>query len=298
MSGFDRMRRRMLYEGGGLPTSDGRYVETKYKSFKVGLNNSYQAETITFNNKEYRCLINEQKLKENYDLKTISIDYSAGMAGGDVFYWNRTDSHWLVCMQYLTEEAYFKAEIRKCDYKIGKYWVYMRGPVETTIQWDIKHQIEFNRLNYSLLIYVTKNEETEALFKRFAIIKFDGHRWRVAATDKYSQEGIIEVYLEEYFDNTMEDEAQKLPEIVEQVNGEPFINGKQLVYAFEKNVVYTVDGLEGGRFEVDSAKVKIKSQTEQSCTIDVLTGRTGSFVLKYIINNEEKVNLKINIKSV
>lgn len=298
MSGLDRMKKRMLYEGGGLPTSDGRYVETKLKSFKVALKNSYQAEDITFNNKQYRCLITEDKVKENYDLKILSIDWSAGITCGDTFYWNRTDTNWLVCLQHLTEESYFRAEIRRCDYKLGKYWVYVRGPVETTIQWEQKHQIEFNRLNYSLLVYITKNEETENLFKRFSIIKFDGHRWRVAATDKYSQKGIIEAYLEEYFDNTPEDEAMVVPEIKEQTNGEPFINGKQFVFIYEKNIVYTVDGLEGGHFEVASAKVKIKEQTDTSCTLDILSGRGGEFDLKYIINNEEKVKLKITIKSV
>ena len=44
------MKKRMLFEGGGKPTSDGRNVTGKLLSFRSALWNSYQAEDITFKN--------------------------------------------------------------------------------------------------------------------------------------------------------------------------------------------------------------------------------------------------------
>ena len=126
------------------------------------------------------------------------------MKNSSTFYWDRTGTHWLEYLQDYSEEAYLRASILRCNYEIDvnghKYWVYLRGPEETDLVWRQKHQIEFNELNYSILLYVEKNEETLEYFNRFQISKFDGHNWRVATTDKYSQNGIIEVYLEEYFD--------------------------------------------------------------------------------------------------
>ena len=59
MSGLDRMKQRMEYDGGDV---DGRLVKAKFKSFHAALK-SYQCEWITFNDKIHRCLINADKLK-------------------------------------------------------------------------------------------------------------------------------------------------------------------------------------------------------------------------------------------
>lgn len=302
MSGLDRMKKRMLFEGGGIGNSDGRNVNGKLLSFRSALWDSYQAEWITLDNdetqKQYRCLINPDKLKENYDQKEISIDFDAGLAEGQTFYWIRTNTHWLVYLQRFEEEAYFRAQIRRCDHKIGNYWVYLRGPVETALVWRQKHQIEFNELNYSIMFYIEKNEETLAKFKRFEIIKFDGHNWRVATTDKYSQPGLIEVYLEEYFDNTMEDASIEPEEIVQDQN-EAYIDGPQFVKPFDTNVSFSIVGLTNGKFTVNSSKVKIIDSSETSCILEILTGKSAQFDLIYKSNDSEiaDVVLPVTIKS-
>lgn len=300
MNGLDRMKKRMDYYGGD--TSDGRNVRGKWLSFNSALNNSYQAEDITFNEQKCRCLINPDKLKADYDQKVISIDFKYGMKNGDVFYWDRTGCYWLVYLQDHCEEAYFRAEIRRCDYEIEinkhRYWVYLRGPVETAIVWRQKHQIEMNDLNYSILLYVTKNKETLQFFSRFQIVKFDGHNWRVAATDKYSQSGIIEVYLEEYFDNAMEDNMV-IPEIVEPDKMHPYIDGPQVVRPYDAEVAYSIVGYTSGEFVVNSSKVEIIKTDEKSCKLNILTGRAGEFILTFTSSDdpEKKVELPIKIKS-
>ena len=299
-SGLEKMKKRLNYDG--YDYNDNQIVKGKYNSFKSALRASYQAEWIELNDNKYRCLINPDKLKENYDQKEISIDFDSKIKNGDIFYWNRTNHYWLVYLQDYSEEAYFRASIRRCDYQIDvngtPYWIYLRGPVETALIWRQKHQIEFNELNYSILFYIQKNEETVDYFSRLKIVKFDGHTWRVAATDKYSQEGIIEVYLEEYFDNDMED-AEVPVEIVEQDTTQPYIDGPQLVRPYDTNLSYSIVGLKGGKFVVNSNKVIINNSTETSCVLEILTGRAGSFDLIYQFddNKKEDITLKVTIQS-
>ena len=298
MSSLDRMKTRTSFNG--YETRDKWIVKDKYTSFKDALRISYQAEFITFEDKQFRCLINPDKLKEDYDQKMISIDFEAGMRNGSTFYWDRTKSHWLVYLQDHSEEAYFRASIRRCDYQIEvnehPYWIYLRGPVETAIIWRQKHQIEFNDLNYSILFYIEKNEETEEFFKRFQIVKFDGHNWRVAAVDRYSQDGIIEVYMEEYFDNEMED-AMVEPVVIEPDKMHPYIDGPQIVRPFDTNLSYSIVGTSSGAFVVNSNKVKVIETNETSCVLEITSGKSGQFNLIYRRDDEEDIVLDVIIKS-
>ena len=290
---------RIQYAGGVM---DNRVDKSKLHSMQMALQNSYQAEWITLNDNQYRCLINPDKLKEDYDQKVISIEHSAGMKEGDVFYWDRTDTHWLVYLQQHSESAYFRAQIRRCNYEIEvnkhKYWVYLRGPVETALVWRQKHNIEFNDLNYSLLIYVTKNEETLDFFKRFKILKIDGHRWRVAATDIFSQGSIIEVYLEEFFDNSLEDEQIKKEPIIFGEE-EPYIDGPQFVEPYQTEIKYSlVNNLNAtGAFLVSSKKVKIVNSDNNSCIINVISGKAGEFKIIYREEGKEDLELNVTIES-
>ena len=176
MSGLSRLNRRMQYYGGD---ADDRNNKGKLRSMLAAQRNSYQAEWIEYKGETWRCLINPSKLTEDYDRKTISIVHEAGMEEGDVFYWTRTNKHWMVSQQQHTEEAYFRAQIDICNYEIDidntKYWIYLRGPVETALDWTSKHNLHINNLNYTLVITIKKNEQTKAFFNRFKVIKIDGH---------------------------------------------------------------------------------------------------------------------------
>lgn len=300
---LDTMKKRMEYAGGD---ADGRNVKGKLKSMLGALQNSYQAEWITINEDDeekkarWRCLINPDKLKEDYDQKEISIEFESNLKEGDVFLWDRTNTHWIVYLQEFSEEAYFRASIRRCDYQIDvdgtKYWIYLRGPVETTIQWNQKHQIYFNDLNYTIIMYVPKTEQTLNFFERHKIIKFDNHNWVVNAVDRYSQKGIVEVVLGESFDNEMEDNMI-VPEVTIPDEELPHISGPQFVSVFDENVPYEIKNANNGKFVVSSSKVEISSATETSCEISILTGKSGSFNLIYQRDGEEDIVLNITIES-
>ena len=109
-------------------------MKDKLRSLKRALLYSYQAATaILSDGKEFRCLINPDKNKPAYDNKILSIPYkdiclNAPRMGktsegeididikpGDVFIWKETNTHWLVYLEYIEEDAYFRSEIRRCD---------------------------------------------------------------------------------------------------------------------------------------------------------------------------------------
>ena len=300
---LETMKKRISFAGGD---ADGRNTKGKLKSLLGALQNSYQAEWIITNEEDelnkarWRCLINPDKLKEDYDQKEISIQFEANLKEGDVFLWERTDTHWLVYLQEYSEEAYFRASIRRCDYQIDidgtKYWIYMRGPVETTVQWNQKHQIIFNNMNYTIIMYIPKNEVTSNFFERHKIIKFDNHNWKVNAVDRYSQKGVIEVVLGETFDNEMEEE-KIVPEIITPDESLPYISGPQYVKPYDENLVYEIKNANNGTFVVNSSKVKINESTENSCVITILTGKSSSFDLLYKIDGSDDIVLPITIES-
>jgi hypothetical protein len=320
MSGFDRMKTRIASRG---ESADDRIVKDKYDSFQAALKRpSYQSETITLLDKEgkltdqeWRCLINPSRLTEQFDKKVISIDYAAGLKEGDVFYWNRTGLYWLVNLQQHTEEAYFRGTITRAEFEIeieGRhYWAILKGPDETTTDWREKHQIWFNNLNLSMSIEIAKNSSTINYFKRHNIVKMkqtypdvdtdeiitEEHRWKVVATDKYSSDKTIQVYLQEYFDNEMEDQ-QIVPEepVVDKMN--PYIEGPSAVNPFDQEIPYAVVGLTGGRWGITNTKaVKIVESNEKECCIDVITSKSGSFKLIYRTEDGTQIEKDIIIKS-
>ena len=302
MRGLDMMKTRIVFLGEG---ADERLVEGKLRSMHAALENSYQAEWVIFNKgtshkRKFKALINPDKLKDDYDKKIISIDFEAGAKIGDVFYWERTNTYWMITLQHYEEEAYFRGSIQRCDYQLDinghKYWIYLRGPVETTTQWRQKHKIEMNDLNYSLLMYIVKNEETLEFFSRHQIVSFDGHRWKIAATDKYSSNGYIQVYLDEYFDNEFEETSEIEEEVIID-NGVPYIDGPQNVTALDCSIVYQIKNISNGEFVVNSDKVKIVKTDMNTCVIDITSGKSGSFDIIYKVDGILQAAMKVKISS-
>ena len=318
MSGLDRMIKRAAYEG--YDSADGRNVSGKYKSFQAALKNSYQAEWITLNKGEenearWRCLINASRLTEQFDKKVISIDFDSGVEEGTVFYWDRTDRYWIINLQQHTEEAYFRGIITRADYTIDvdgeDYWVSVRGPVETTTVWNQKHGIAWNDLNYSMVIQIKKDSRTVPYFTRHKVVKMklaypdatteehleEWHNWKVVATDKYSEERVMQIYLKEWYDNEAED-AMISPEEPEQDLMKPHIEGPAMVHAFDENLSYSIVGLGDGKFVVDSSKIKISSSTKTSCVIDVLSSKSMEFTLTFIADDGHVVEQLIKVQSI
>lgn len=310
------MKRRLDFLGG--EESNNRIVQSKLKSFHAALKNSYQAEWITLHKGEETeekvlCLINPSRLTEEFDKKVLSIDFKYNVKEGDIFYWDRTNMYWMINFQQHTEEAYFRGIITRCEHQAiiddKLYWITLRGPMETDLEWINKHNLYINNLNYSMRMEISKNKHTMEYFSRFKIIKIqnkyfddDGteyieeHRWQVVATDKYSSNHIIEVYLKEYADNPMEDLMVK-EELPEQDTSIPYIDGPREVYAFDESLVYTIKNINNGSFVVNSNLIKVKEMNSDSISLDILTGRTGSFDIIYKVEGFDDIILNVKIKS-
>lgn len=98
-------------------------------------------------------------------------------------------------------------------------------------------------------MYITKDEKTEAFFHRFSKIKINGKPWEVQAMDNMSSDGIIILYLKEWYQNSIadakqeEDAAAEVTSIIPE--DKPVIEGPSEVYPYDKKV-YTIKNAEGG----------------------------------------------------
>ena len=259
MSNFEMMRKRLEWQGG--IAQEDRMIKDKWRTLLRVLKYSYQACDIALAQAqqeildeglepEYpivRALINPDKNKQDYDDKILSVDYIHQFKPGDVFEWKNTGTHWIIYLQQLTEDAYFRGEIRRCRYKIkfkdedGNIcytYAAIRGPVETQIDSIQKNQERIDKPNLSLNILMPRNEVTIKAFDRYKEFILDGRCWKVKAVDPISmtvdRQGVLEVNAQEdYINEVTDDEINEIKDglIVEpdestpnsEINGETFI---------------------------------------------------------------------------
>ena len=322
------LNKRLQYQGGN---QEQRFIKDKLIGLKRALLYSYQAATaVLADGRQFRCLINPNRNKPAYDNKILSIPYKdiclnspkigktsqgeeeIGIKPGDVFIWKETDTHWLVYLEYIEEDAYFRSEIRRCDQqvKIGdkSYWVYIRGPVETSIEWTQKAGIEWNTLNYSLVMYITSDELTNSHFERFKTIKIfnpkfnEEKTWQVVGVDPYYGDGILQIFLDEFFENTIADKAEK--EKQSAINKDssvnktaPYIKGPVSVTQYSK-AYYEICNADSGKWLL---KWKGQEQDLNSSLkiipLNVSIGELGKFTLIYRIQGNDDITLEVEIVS-
>ena len=320
------LNKRLKYQGGN---QQERFINDKLRSLKKALLYSYQAATVILSDgKEFRCLINPDKNKPAYDNKIISIPYKdvclniprvgkttqgeidIDLKLGSTFTWKETNTHWLVYLEYLEQDAYFRAEIRRCDQqvKIGQknYWVYIRGPVETSIEWSQKSGIEWNTMNYSLVMYITADENTNNYFERFKTIKILDPRkniektWQVVGVDPYYGDGIIQVFLDEFFENTIAEAAAE--ENQETGQQEPidetaaYINGPTQVQQYSK-AYYEICNAENGHWYILWGDEEKDLNSSLKILPLEIVGKLKSFTLIYRVEGQEDIKLDVKIIS-
>ena len=282
----------------------------------------------------FRCLINHDKLKVDYEDKIISIPFSECPIGkmdpidtdfhnGTVFKWvhgNKQewtpDTYWIVYMQYSQETAYFRAEIRKADEEIEiitidsegnensvTYRGWMTGPNETTAMWNVKKGVVWNDMNYTKLLYITKDEDTLAFFKRFDRVIINGKPWEIQAynesytSTKYAnyESGIIRVALKETYTSSNQfikeslNAAAQAEEIQTQNDAtytDARIDGPTKVYPYDI-ITYTAKNydevLNWSISDSTLAKIKSISQDGTTAIIQIITGVSNidGFDIKY-----------------
>ena len=336
MSGYNNLKKRLDYRGGARV--EDRMVADKLWSMKSAIHGgAYQHATVLLQEnqtdnlftRKFKALINPDKLKNDYDQKIISIPYKdiqlnapkqptttkgqveVGLKPGDVFYWEETDSYWIVYSHYKEELAYFRGDIRECEetVQIGEhtYHIYFKDSDETTIPWQQKGGISWNDINYSAIMYITQNDETLAYLHRFAKIKINNVPWEVAAVDRHGGKGIIEVALIEDYSNTIKDEQENIIKEEEQIKEQqkqeiiekelPYIDGADVVYPYD-TVSYTIKSVDSeGNWILNTKKAKVLNIDSTSITIEITTSRSGNFNLQYIIDDKIVTELTVTIAS-
>lgn len=274
---------RLQYAGGDQL---GRINKQKLRSLQSALKNDYNSRMIKTPLKSaWPCLINKNNLKPDYDKKIISVEFNSGLEAGDVFEILDDQTHWMVYLPILTETAYLRAEIIRCRYQLEidneMFWIYFQGPTETDLRWFIKQGTNFNELNLSGTIYIKNTPKTKEFFKRFTHLKIDGHTWEVQVTDSITVPGIIELEIQEYFDNPIEE----LPEVIKencisQIVGQTIVKqDKDYGYEiqsdlFNEKYSWSVDGN-------DRVKIKDIYRDGRLCKVHVYEGAIGSFRVYY-----------------
>lgn len=277
---------RLQYQGGDQL---GRINQQKLNSLRAALKNSYQTHMIkTFLHAAWPALINNNPagVKADYDKKYISVEYDAQLESGDVFEDLTDNTHWMIYLPVLTETAYLRAEIVRCRYTLTiddtTYWIYFQGPTETDLRWFQKKGINVNELNLSGTIYIKLNKQTRDFFERFTHIKVDGHIWEVQVTDSISVPGVLELEVQEYYDNPI----AELPEIVNETSSELAIIGETVVKqdttvgytipkeAVKKNVEWQVSGNDRVRLKEIHADGRI-------CEVRIYQGAIGTYTVSY-----------------
>ena len=323
---LELLNKRLQYQGGN---QEQRFINDKLHGLKKALLYSYQAATaILSDGREFRCLINPDKNKPAYDNKILSIPYKdiclnkprvgktsqsevqIKLKPGDTFTWKQTDSHWLVYLQALEEDAYFRSEIRRCDQQItiedNSYWVYIRGPVETSIEWNQKKGIEWNSLNYSLVMYITADEVTNNYFERFKTVKvldprYDKQKtWQVVGVDPYYGDGILQIFLDEFFENSIADAvAAQKPAQTGQENPvnetSAYISGPTQVTQYSK-AYYEINNAENGHWYLRwKGEEQNLNSSRKIIPLNVSIGELGTFTLIYRIQGQEDITLDVRI---
>ena len=306
VQGLADMSNRLKTMGGHRQQE--RMILDKRRSLDRAVWNSYQgADVIKVgieNSIPVRCLINPNKLKQDYDDKIISVGFEHNFKCGDIFEWIGTNTHWLIYLQDLTELAYFRGDIRKCSYQINwqdengithSTYAAIRGPVETKINFIQKHGISVDNPNHSLSILMPLNENTLKEFQRYNKFYLQGVNlaqsvcWRVEATDSISTPGILEITAIEYYANEAEDDidnglvgtlivSQDNPnteEVEEIILGETFIKPKKeysYIYQGELESNWKIDSKVPVKFEINNKEIKIKWQASYSGQFDICYG--------------------------
>ena len=319
---LNNLKKRIEYRGGRRQVD--RMIEDKERSFRESLFRSYQSATAVLEDgREFRCLINPNKISMEADDKMLSIPFEdiclnkerpdgektsygkekIGVKCGSVIEWKENGTHWIVYSQYLQEVAYFRGLMRQCENEYieisGKrFWYYLKGPDEKGIDWQKTKHFIFNELNYTVEIYISNTTETNEFFHRFKKLKIKGKPFEVQAVDDLSTDGILTVYLKEDYTNEWAQEEKS--EVVPPTSTLPVnvirIDGPIEVYPYDI-IEYQILNSKGGKWLLSNSRARILNQSESSVKIEITTGKSGSVSLIYKVDGMKDVIQNIEILS-
>ena len=288
-----------------------RMIQAKRKSFDRALFNSYQAAEVSpvgCPHQRQRALINVNQTKMDYDDKILSIGYEYKHKPGDIIQWHRRlgdgsidNSYWLIYLQDLTELAYFKGDIRKCNYWVNwedeyghlhQTWFAVRGPVETGLDSTQQSNFTIDYPNHTLNILMPKTEATLKRFARYEKFYIRGSDsltsqicWRVEATDTISMPGVLEITAKEYYSNDQVDDVEKgivkdIEMVVLPTEADYIIIGESVMRP-KKSYSYRYEGGEDGAWIYDTSLPLTAKISDNVITLTWTENYSGKFTLSF-----------------
>lgn len=215
-----------------------------------------------------KCIIRDHKINLDYDEKYLLTPLAIDTKVGDIFYWPRTNTHWIVYAKYLTEKSYHKTIIKRANWYIswnnvfGKtinQWVYVRGPVETKIDSNtIKNKV-VDKLNWTLSIQMPNTKETQ-VFKKYDCIMLNKKKWEITVVDDITTKDIIELQLNQVGVGATDDITNNIVEgnLIPDFNLQPLFNNElplNFTLDVNKQIIFTKDGEKGDNdFKIQKIK--------------------------------------------
>ena len=204
---LDLYRKRQEAYGGSSSIDKLDYRNKQL--FNRALQESFNAEEVVLNNKDWRALILEDKLTLELDQKWIGMPLESNLKPGDVIRVKRNDVRWIMVQTDLSERSFCRCVGKRCvteiswrdeDDNVHSSWAALRGPTETSIKTEARKHILFDQGNEKVALWLPDTPETKSL-RRYKHIMVKGETWEIASVDYLTTPGILELNLVEAQDN-------------------------------------------------------------------------------------------------
>ena len=193
--------------------------EDKLKTFKIALERSYNREIVERKDgTQIKCLISGINTQPKIEKKSFSTLVENNCDVGEVLYWVRRNSHWIITDMEETEKSVFQGYISQALYHlkwldketgtIYDEWACIKGPEETTIPDGVKHNINYDNLNQSLYLMMPKYSDGMDLLDRYFELFVNGKKWKIQSADRYSYDKLVTLQLVESLINEDIDDTE------------------------------------------------------------------------------------------
>ena len=193
--------------------------EDKLKTFKIALERSYNREIVERKDgTQIKCLISGINTQPKIEKKSFSTLVENNCDVGEVLYWVRRNSHWIITDMEETEKSVFQGYISQALYHlkwldketgtIYDEWACTKGPEETTVPDGVKHNINYDNLNQSLYLMMPKYSDGMDLLDRYFELFVNGKKWKIQSADRYSYDKLVTLQLVESLINEDIDDTE------------------------------------------------------------------------------------------
>lgn len=280
MNSLELMQQRLKYFGGKRDID--RVDWQKNRDLTQALLYSDKSEFVQVEDRKFQVLIDGSKYSYNtFDEKEIQSVKKDKMRIGDILYWFRTKTYWVVLEQDLEETAVFKGRVRKCSYLDiefgdivfkGAFFNLKNGEIQQT---QINESLLMDVLsdNAKLILPVDNNSKN---LKRYDKLKIGNRMWEIQSIDNLSQETIISIYLKEcYVNPTPEIQNEQI-----EVDG-VYIDGELEILPYREYTYKIIGNIEGDWAISENSPIIIHNINEKEIVIEWNNSKKGDFTISY-----------------